>query len=47
MMALAGCETTKHAEVILNRPGFELTARSWTALIPPIRRRLSADTPSG
>ena len=31
----------------LNRPGFELTPRSWTVTIPPIRRYFSAGTPPG
>jgi hypothetical protein len=31
----------------LNRPGFELTPRSWTVTIPPIRRCFSAGTPPG
>ena len=31
----------------LNRPGIELTPRSWTVTIPPIRRYFSAGTPPG
>ena len=31
----------------LNRPGYELTPRSWTVTIPPVGRSLSAGSPPG
>ena len=31
----------------VNRPGFELTPRSWTVAIPPTRRCFSAGIPPG
>ena len=31
----------------LNRTGFELTPRSWTVTIPPMRRYFSAGIPPG
>ncbi len=31
----------------VNRPGFELTPRSWTVAVPPVRRCFSADIPPG
>ena len=31
----------------VNRPGFELTPRSWAVTIPPIRRCFSAGSPPG
>ena len=31
----------------LNRPGFELTPRSWTVTLPPISRCFSVGIPPG
>jgi hypothetical protein len=38
-------EISRGAVYYLNRPGFELTPRSWTVTIPPPRRCLSIGTP--
>jgi hypothetical protein len=32
---------------VMNSPGFELTPRSWTVEIPPVRRCFSAGNPPG
>ena len=31
----------------LNRPGYEMTPRSWTVTIPPVRSSLLAGSPPG
>jgi hypothetical protein len=31
----------------LNRPGYELTPKSWTVAVPPTKRYFSAGTPPG
>ena len=39
LLRQSGQHTESHSpRAMLNRPGFELTPRSWTVAIPPIRR---------
>ena len=46
-MVALGFEGAIPATTGLNRPVFELTPRSWTVTIPPIRRCFSACIPPG
>ena len=44
--AVSECRQS-HLACELNRPGFELTPRSWTVSFPPIRRYFSTSNPPG
>ncbi len=39
--------TNGDMEALMNRPGFELTPKSWTVAVPPTKRYFSAGTPPG